>query len=92
MLCDLFHCEPFEVLFLQNLSIVLRKLATALKVSVTELIDPDFAGTIASQVVQVLHTAATPGGARDVETLSTTDRRRIWTRVMRKALKEMERD
>lgn len=72
--------------------IVLRKLATALKVSVTELIVPDFAGTIASQVVQVLHTAATPGGARDVKTLSTTDRRRIWIRVLRKALKEMERD
>ncbi len=72
--------------------LMLRKLATVLKVSVAELIVPDYTGIVAQQVVQLLQEKVAVGGARDLTQMPPADRRRFWRRVMERAIQEIGRE
>jgi transcriptional regulator with XRE-family HTH domain len=72
--------------------LLLRKLATVLKVSVAELIVPDYSGLVATQIVELLQERAVLGGARNLKEMPPADRRRFWRRVMERALQEMGRE
>jgi transcriptional regulator with XRE-family HTH domain len=70
--------------------ILLRKLSLVLHVSLPELVVPDYAGVVASQLLGLLTTTMTPIPMRGQTEMPSRDRRRIWVRVLRRALEELE--
>ncbi len=71
--------------------ILLRKLSLVFKVSLPELVLSDYTGVVASQLIGLLSSTMSPIPMRGQEKVPIGDRRRIWARVLRRALDELER-
>ncbi len=71
--------------------ILLRKLSLVFNVSLPELVLSDYTGVVANQLIGLLSSTMSPIPMRGQEKMPVGDRRRIWARVLRRALDELER-
>jgi transcriptional regulator with XRE-family HTH domain len=82
---------------LSNLSLLLlRKLALVLKISLPELVAPDYVATVADQLVDLLTSTAAPiphqMRGHKLSEITPRDKRRIWIRILRKTIDELDRE